>query len=64
MTPEQLISDFKKNRKYGNIELVFKDGDIVFYKAAETFVPAYEKNSDGMPRRENGINDRERTKNY
>lgn len=66
MTPQQLIDDFTKGHKYGNLEIVFKGGRITFVKATETFVtyPTDEKNSDGMPRGEYGTHNRVGSKTF
>ena len=53
MTPTDLINDFAKNKRWGRIELVFRSGEVVFYKKEETFVPHTEKNSvNAAPRKE------------
>jgi hypothetical protein len=67
MTPTQLLDDYTKNKRYGSIEFVYKDGNIVFVKKVETLLTtaSYEKNSTAAPReRENGVNHRDTTQNY
>lgn len=65
MTPNDLLSDFAKNRKWGSIELVYRNGVVVFFKAVETFMPHNEKNSmREAPRMENGADHRDFSTNY
>ncbi len=65
MTPSQLLDDYTKNKRYGSIEFVYKDGNIVFVKKVETLITSasYEKNSTAAPRGDYGVNHRDFPKN-
>jgi hypothetical protein len=63
MTPTELLKDFESNRRYGTLEFVFKDGNVVFMKKVETLLP-YEKNSMAAPKEYHGTNHRFSSEDY
>jgi len=65
MTPAELLSDYKANKRYGSIEFVYKDGNIVFVKKVETLITAANgKNPNVAPRGEHGVNNGHLSENY
>jgi hypothetical protein len=65
MTPQQLIVDFEKNKRYGSLEFEFRAGELTFVRRKETLIPHSEKNSAAVPvRRENGTYNRDANQTY
>jgi hypothetical protein len=65
MTPTELLSDYKTNKRYGSIEFVYKGGNIVFVKKVETLITAADgKNPIVAPRGENGTHNGNIPENY
>lgn len=47
----KLIDDFTKNFRYGTLEFEYRNGELVFARCKETFIPPSEKNSAVGPLR-------------